>query len=211
MSRSGRLVATVGTALVACAATASFARRFRREAERAAAGEAAPASGGVAAPERRTPERRAPERRAPERRAPDISAHGAVTVRATPEQVYARWRDLPRLPSVLTHLSAVSVLDQQRSRWTAVGADNTAVTWDAEITEDVPGRELAWRSLPPARWRAQGRVRFSPARGGKGTEVSLDLSYSATRADAGPAPFAGADSKQIQRDLERFKRAVDAS
>lgn len=137
-----------------------------------------------------------------------IHAHGVVTVRGTPEQVYARWRDLPKLPSVLSHLHEVRVLDSQRSRWTALGPDNKPLTWDVEITDDVPGRELAWRSLPPAPVPTEGHVRFSPARGGRGTEVHLDLSYSpGLGRDAEAAVFSTAHERFIRRDLRRFKKA----
>jgi uncharacterized membrane protein len=171
-----------GLAGGALAAAASGAYAFRR---RAAAQVGGPAPGAV-------------------------HAHGAVTVRGTPEEVYARWRDLPKLPHVLSHLRDVRVLDQQRSRWTA-GADGRTLTWDVEITDDVPGRELAWRSLPPAAVPTEGHVRFSPARGGRGTAVHLDLSYSpAPGRDAEAAIFAAASERCIRRDLRRFKRGTQA-
>ena len=139
-----------------------------------------------------------------------VHAHGVVTVRGTPEQVYARWRDLSKLPHVLSHLRAVHVLDQQRSRWTA-GAGPHSITWDVEITDDVPGRELAWRSLPPAAVPTEGHVRFSPARGGRGTAVHLDLTYSpGPGRDAEAAVFAAASERCIRRDLRRFKREARA-
>ena len=139
-----------------------------------------------------------------------VHAHGVVTVQGTPEQVYARWRDLPKLPQTLSHLREVRVLDQQRSRWTAA-RDGRSVTWDVEITDDVPGRELAWRSLPPAAVPTEGHVRFSPARGGRGTAVHLDLSYSpGPGRDAEAAVFAAASERCIRRDLRRFKRETRA-
>lgn len=139
-----------------------------------------------------------------------IHAHGVVTVRGTPEQVYAQWRDLPKLPHVLSHLREVRVLDQQRSRWTAAGERRT-LTWDVELTDDVPGRELAWRSLPPAVVPTHGHVRFAPSRGGRGTEIHLDLSYSpAPGHDDDAAVFAAAEERQIRRDLRRFKRTAKA-
>lgn len=139
-----------------------------------------------------------------------VHAHGLVTVRGTPEEVYARWRDLPRLPHVLSHLREVQVLDRRRSRWTA-GTGGRSVTWDVEITDDVPGRELAWRSLPPAAVPTEGHVRFAPARGGRGTTVHLDLSYSpGPGRDAEAAVFAAASERCIRRDLRRFKREARA-
>ena len=175
---NGRLLVGLGGAALASAVAAAGAYVFRRQ---AAARGGGPVPGAV-------------------------HAHGVVTVRGTPEQVYARWRDLPKLPHVLSHLREVRVLDQQRSRWTA-GSDGRTLTWDVELTDDVPGRELAWRSLPPARVPTEGHVRFSPARGGRGTAVHLDLSYSPGPGnDAEAAIFQAASERCIRRDLRRFKR-----
>ena len=169
-----------------------------------AAGAAAGAGAGVAYVLRR-------QRTAGLQEPPDagIRAHAVVTVRGTPEQVYARWRDLPKLPYLLSHLHEVRVLDPQRSRWTARGAGDLAVTWDVELTDDVPGQALAWRSLPPAPVPTEGHVRFSPARGGRATAVHLDLSYTpAAGRDGEWAVLQSAREREIRRDLRRFKKAA---
>ncbi|MEU1710527.1 hypothetical protein ABZ478_35250 [Streptomyces sp. NPDC005706] len=52
-----------------------------------------------------------------------------------------------------------------------------AVEWDAETTQDVPGRLTAWRSVDGADINNSGEVRFVPAPGGRGTEIRVTLRY----------------------------------
>jgi uncharacterized membrane protein len=93
----------------------------------------------------------------------------------------------------------------------------TTVEWDAEITDDVPGERIAWRSLEGASVGNRGQVEFRPAPGGRGTEVHAQLEY----APRGGAPRGGAlasviarlfgeePQQQVSDDLRRFKQVVE--
>lgn len=143
--------------------------------------------------------------------------HGAraertVTIMRSPEDLYARWRDLARLPEVMAHLESVTPIDERRSRWVARGPAKTRIEWEAEITADEPGRLIAWRSVEGSDIENAGSVRFTPAPGGRGTEVKVLLSYElpAGRLGEAAATLVGESGDQnVREDLRRFKQLME--
>ena len=139
-------------------------------------------------------------------------AERTVTIMRSPEDLYARWRDLARLPEVMAHLESVTPIDGRRSRWVARGPAGTRIEWEAEITADEPGRLIAWRSVEASDIENAGSVRFTPAPGGRGTEVKVLLSYelSAGRLGETAATLIGESGDQDGReDLRRFKQLME--
>ena len=110
-------------------------------------------------------------------RRPGVQVRQQITVNRPPEEVYRFWRDFENLPRFMEHLESVRVHDDRRSRWTARAPAGTSVEWDAEITEDRPNERIAWRSVTDADVPNSGAVRFTPAPGGRGTEVHVELRY----------------------------------
>ena len=102
----------------------------------------------------------------------------AITVNRPPEEAYRFWHDFPNLPRFMEHLESVEVTGDGRSRWTARGPAGTKAEWEAEVTEDRPGEVIAWRSVEGSAVDTSGAVRFTPAPGGRGTEVRVELRYS---------------------------------
>ena len=136
----------------------------------------------------------------------------AVTVARTPQEVYDFWRGLERLPSFMAHLESVEWTGEGRTRWTATAPLGTTVTWDAELTEDVHGERIAWRSLPGADVDNSGSVRFEPAPAGRGTEVRVHLRYALPggRLGATVARLLGEDPhQQVEDDLRRAKQVLE--
>src|SRR5206468_2685336 len=84
--------------------------------------------------------------------------------------------------------------------------------WDAEITADVPGQRLAWRSLEGATVQNAGEVRLVPAPGGRGTEIHVSLDYKPPGGAIGAAVaklFGEEPNQQLGDDLRRFKQQVE--
>ena len=136
----------------------------------------------------------------------------AVTVARTPQEVYDFWRGLERLPSFMAHLEHVEWTGEGRTRWTAKAPLGTTVTWDAELTEDVRGEVIAWRSLPGADVDNSGSVRFEAAPAGRGTEVRVHLRYALPggRLGATVARLLGEDPhQQVEDDLRRCKQVLE--
>ena len=136
-----------------------------------------------------------------------------VTVLRSAEELYARWRDLARLPDLMAHVESVTPLDEKRSRWVARGPGGTRVAWEAEITADEPGRLIAWRSVGNSDVENAGSVRFTPAPGGRGTEVKVLLSYELPAGRLGEAAvtlLGESGDQEVREDLRRFKQRMES-
>ncbi len=135
-----------------------------------------------------------------------------TTVTKPPEEVYAFWRQLDRLPTFMAHLDEVRAMDGPRSHWRASAPFGRSVEWNAETTEDVPAQRIAWHSLDGADVPNSGQVRFVPAPGGRGTEVHVTLSYDlpgGALAKAAARYFGEEPSQQLDDDLRRFKQVIE--
>jgi uncharacterized membrane protein len=141
-----------------------------------------------------------------------MEARSAATANASPDTVYAAWRDVTRLPEFMYHLEAVTSIDERRSHWVARAPADTTVEWDAEITDDEPGRRIAWRSVEGASVENSGIVEFVPAPGGRGTEVHVALEYWPPGGALGSVVaklFGEEPDQQVSDDLRRFKQLVE--
>ena len=90
-----------------------------------------------------------------------LGVEESVIINATPEDLYAFWRNLKNLPRFMSHLESVENRGGGRSHWTTRGPAGTTVEWDAEIVGDVAGELLSWRSLPGAMVPKRGRGALS--------------------------------------------------
>jgi len=128
-------------------------------------------------------------------------------------EVYAFWRHLENLPRFMEHLQSVTDLGGGRSQWVATGPGGTAVEWDAEIVNEVEDEVIGWKSVPGSDIATAGSVRFTPARQGRCTQVSVHLQYAAPGGGAGRllALLLGRDpAHMIREDLRRFKQLLEA-
>jgi uncharacterized membrane protein len=148
-------------------------------------------------------------------RAPDengMEALTSITVRQSPDEAYAYWRDLANLPRFMAHLESVTETGGRRSHWVAAAPGRRTVEWDAQIEQDEPGRLITWRSREDADVPNEGEVRFAPAPGDRGTEVHVRLRYHPPAGALGDtvAKLLGESPiQQIKDDLRRFKQIVE--
>lgn len=136
----------------------------------------------------------------------------AVTVTKPRQEVYGHWRRLEGLPAFMAHLDEVTTTGPRTSRWRATAPFGRTVEWDAEITEDIPGERIAWRSLNGSDIRNEGEVRFVPAPNERDTEVHVTLRYSMPAGKGGQAlaRYFGEDPhQQLDDDLRRFKQVLE--
>lgn len=141
-----------------------------------------------------------------------MKARSGITIRAPQQQVYAAWRDLERLPTFMYHLESVQTTGDGRSHWVAKAPGGRLVQWDAELTEDIPGERIAWRSTGQAQVQNSGAVRFRPAPRDQGTEVHVELEYTLPGGDLGAIVaklFGEEPGQQVSDDLRRFKQIIE--
>jgi uncharacterized membrane protein len=136
----------------------------------------------------------------------------SVTVARPAAELYAFWRNLENLPRVMPHLESVSADGGTRSHWVARGPMGSRVEWDAETTEDLPDQLIAWQSVDGSAVAHAGRVTFSPAPAGRGTEVRVEMTYSPPGGPIGSvvAALSGEEpGQQVADALRRFKQVME--
>jgi uncharacterized membrane protein len=143
--------------------------------------------------------------------APASRATRSITVNRPPDAAYELWRDFERLPTFMSNLEAVRVLDNQRSHWKARLPGGKAVEWDAQITDDRPGQLISWRAVNGSRVPISGTVRFLPAPRGRGTEVHVEMRLDPAGAFARRIArlMARGLETQVDGDLRRFKQIAE--
>ncbi len=135
-----------------------------------------------------------------------------VAVNRSPEECYQFWRNLENLPRFMQHVESVRKLDERRSHWVVKGMGGTTLEWDAEITDDTPNEEIAWRSLEGADVDHSGWVRFERGPAGHGTFVKAYIDYEPPAGKAGAmiAKLFGKEPGQLVKgDLRRFKNVLE--
>jgi uncharacterized membrane protein len=137
----------------------------------------------------------------------------SVTIRRPAEELYAFWRDLSNLPTIIKHPVRITRISDVESRWEVSAPGNQMVTWTALIINEEPNRMIAWRSREGDEVANAGTVRFDPAPGDEGTEVTVKLEYDPPggRLGALVAKFTGdAAGQQVADALRRFKALFEA-
>ncbi|SNB47501.1 SRPBCC family protein [Geobacter sp. DSM 9736] len=135
----------------------------------------------------------------------------SVTINRSPQEVYEFWRHLENIPRFMRHVDSVQRTGERTSHWKASGPRGTTVEWDAETTEDHPGR-ISWRSLEGAQVPNQGTVEFREASGGRGTEMKVRIAYTPPAGAVGKVAgkiLNQITAQQIEEDLKRFKQILE--
>jgi uncharacterized membrane protein len=140
-----------------------------------------------------------------------IRLEDQVIIRRPVEDVYAFWRDLSNLPTVLTHLERVEEIDDTHSHWVITGPGGVTLEWDAAIINDRPPKLLAWKSLAGADVASAGSVRLRPTRSGTDLTITLQYYPPAGKLGAVLAWLAGQSPQwQLHEDLRRVKKLLES-
>jgi uncharacterized membrane protein len=142
-----------------------------------------------------------------------ICVEESVTIAKFPEELYRFWRDLENLPRFMSHVKSVRVIDSTHSHWIAQAPAGMQVEWDAEIINDIPNELIGWRSMPGSDIPNAGSVHFTPAPGGRGTQVKVELEYSPPGGKLGAAfakLFGEDPSQTVSQDLHHLKELMEA-
>jgi len=142
----------------------------------------------------------------------DALVERTVTVNRPARELYDFWHDFTNFPQFMDNIRSIEKLDERRSHWVIEAPAGTSVEFDSIITEDEPGRLIAWESAEGASVPNRGRVEFIEAAPGRGTMVRATISY-----DPPGGTFGRAVAKVLQRepnvqarrDLRRFKQLME--
>jgi len=142
-----------------------------------------------------------------------IKVEKTVTINKPADELYRYWHNFEYLPTFMKHLKSVKVLSNTRSHWIANAPLGASVEWDADLVNDQENQLIAWASVEGADIDNSGFVRFTPAPGGRGTEVKVVIEYNPPGGviGAGIAKLFGEEpEQQAGDDLRRFKQLMEA-
>ena len=135
----------------------------------------------------------------------------SVLVGKPREEVFKAWTEFERFPLFMENVRKVSVEDG-RSVWEIKAPAGKEVTLRNRISHVEPGEEISWQSDEDSDIANAGKVRFADAPAGRGTYVSLVLSYEppAGLLGRGVAKLLQREPAiQARRDLRRFKQLME--
>jgi uncharacterized membrane protein len=142
----------------------------------------------------------------------DVLIGRSVTIDRPRQQLYAFWRDFKNLPLFMRNVHSVAIRDSAHSHWVIEAPAGKTVEWDSQITQDEPGRLIAWESLEGASVRNSGRVEFIDSPDGRGSVVRVTLTYDPPAGAVGKliAKLFHKEPKiQARQDLRRFKQLME--
>jgi len=128
------------------------------------------------------------------------------------ETLYNFWKDFRNLPRFMETLKEVRMLDGGRSCWIVEGPGGKDVELISEITEDQPGRRIAWTSREGSDVDHEGWIEFTDNAFGRGTEVRLFISYDPPGGVVGKVVAKVMQREpriQARRELRRFKQLME--
>ncbi|MEO8141117.1 MAG: SRPBCC family protein [Sphingomicrobium sp.] len=144
-------------------------------------------------------------------------AHGELigrsqTINRPRQEVYDRWRDFASFPDFMDNVRSIEMLGDKTSRWTIEAPAGKTVELITEITHDIPGERIAWKSVEGSQIDTRGEVLFKDAAPGRGTIVTLILTYAPPGGTIGKLAaklFRREPAVQARLDLRRFKQLLE--
>ncbi|MGA9582855.1 MAG: SRPBCC family protein [Allosphingosinicella sp.] len=136
----------------------------------------------------------------------------SVIVDRTPREIYDFWRDFTNLPQFMDNIESVTRINEVRSHWKIKAPAGTSVEFNSLVTEDIPGRLIAWKSEEGASVPNRGRVEFIETSSGGGTNVRTTISYDPPAGAFGRIVaklFQREPGVQARQDLDRLKQLLE--
>jgi uncharacterized membrane protein len=134
------------------------------------------------------------------------SVQKSIEVNVPLSTAYNQWTQFEEFPQFMDGVKSVRQLDDRTLEWTAsIGGQEE--TWTAEITDQEPDQRIAWESVTGN--RNAGVVTFDEV-GPETTRVTLEMSWQPEGAVQQAGAALGSDDRQVQGDLERFKKFIES-
>jgi uncharacterized membrane protein len=129
----------------------------------------------------------------------------SIEVNVPVSTAYNQWTQFEQFPQFMEGVESVTQIDDTRLRWVAeVGGKRHE--WEAEITEQVPDKVIAWRSVDGK--GVDGVATFEAA-GPDRTQVNVDFNWETEGVVESLGSALGMDGRRVQGDLERFQELVE--
>ncbi|TFW07146.1 SRPBCC family protein [Oxalobacteraceae bacterium OM1] len=129
----------------------------------------------------------------------------AIEVEVPVSTAYNQFTQFEDLPKFMDSVHEVRQLDDKHLHWRASIAGKEQ-EWDAEITEQIPDKRIAWRSIGGV--QNAGVVTFHKL-GNNKTRVMLQMDYNPSTIDEKVGDALGFVKIQTKLNLKRFKQLVE--
>ena len=130
----------------------------------------------------------------------------SIEVNVPVSTAYNQWTQFESFPQFMEGVESVAQTDDTHLHWVAEVGGKRHV-WDAEITEQVPDRRIAWRSVDGK--GISGIVTFE-ALGADRTRVDVQMSWETEGLVESLGSALGVDSRRVKGDLDRFKELIES-
>ena len=142
-----------------------------------------------------------------------VHAHARQTILVEPQALYELWSEVEKFPLWQEQVVSVTRTGAKTSHWVMGNpedADGKRIEFDSELTEDVPGKTIAWRSTG-GDVEQNGQVDFATRRDGRGTVVTLVQHFKIGKVANAVASAAKRGPEQtVIEDLRHFKQMAEA-
>ncbi|QLG28434.1 SRPBCC family protein [Halorarum halophilum] len=142
--------------------------------------------------------------------APEVER--SVTVGRPADELSEVWHDPERLSHIAGHFAEVTGAGVERLHWTVPGPLGRTLSWETRVVEERPGELLRWESLDGASVPNEGEIRFEPAPGDRGTEVTLRVRFDPPGGGFGDAAMrllGVVPDTLVGKTLRRFKSLAE--
>lgn len=133
-------------------------------------------------------------------------AEESIEVDVPVSTAYNQWTQFEDFPKFMENVHEVRQLDDTHVHWRADVAGKEE-QWDAEITEQIPDKRIAWRSTSGV--KNAGVVTFHKISDSK-TRVMLQMDYAPRSADEKIGDALGLVRMQMKGNLKRFKELLES-
>lgn len=130
----------------------------------------------------------------------------AIDVNVSAHTAYNQWTQFEEFPKFMEGVVSIQQMDEKRLHWvTNIGGIEK--TFDTKITEQIPDKRIAWRSLSGA--PNAGVVTFNPL-SAETARIMLQMEYEPEGLLENAGDMLGIASHRVNADLERFKEFIEA-
>lgn len=130
----------------------------------------------------------------------------SIEVQIPASKAYDIWTQFERFPEFMQDVERIEQKDDRHLTWRA-NFWGKVEEWDAEITEQIPDKRIAWRSDTGA--RNAGVVTFHRL-DDESCRIMLQMDFEPEGIAEKVADALGIATRRVEQDLEQFKRHAES-
>ena len=129
----------------------------------------------------------------------------SIDVHVPVRAAYNQWTQFEEFPRFMDGVRLVKQQDDTHLRWVA-NVSGTEEEWDAEISEQIPDKRIAWHSVDGAHNAGVVTFHYIDA---NTTRVNLQMDYDPEGFSENVGDKLGFVTRRVMGDLERFKDFIE--